>query len=102
PAASGEGLARGRALARDAGAVPAALAYHWHAALDLPRALPAAVEAAAQAMASYAPAEALRHLERALETWPQVADAQQRTGLDLGGVSRLAAEGAFTSGGPRR
>ena len=58
-------------LAGDAGPVPAALAYHWYAALDLPRALPAAVEAAAQAMASYAPAEALRHLERALETWPR-------------------------------
>src|SRR5262249_5644403 len=98
PAASGEGLARGRALARDAGAVPAALAYHWHAALDLPRALPAAVEAAAQAMASYASAEALRHLERALEIWPQVADAEQRTGLDLVEVNRLAAEAAYWSG----
>ncbi|HET9973233.1 MAG TPA: AAA family ATPase [Streptosporangiaceae bacterium] len=97
-AAYGEALARDRALAGDAGAVPAALAYHWYAALDLPRALPAAVEAAAQAMASYAPAEALRHLERALEIWPQVADAEQRTGLDLVEVSRLAAEAAFRSG----
>ena len=52
--------------------MPAALAHHWYAALDLPRALPAAIDAARHAMASYAPAEALRHLERALEIWPRV------------------------------
>jgi DNA-binding CsgD family transcriptional regulator len=97
-AAYGEALARDRALAGDSGAAPGALAYHWYAALDLPRALSAAVEAAAQAMASYAPAEALRHLERALEIWPQVPDAEQRTGLDLVEMHRLAAEAAFQSG----
>jgi ATP/maltotriose-dependent transcriptional regulator MalT len=95
--------AYGAALASDAGlvdaaAAPAALAHHWYAALDLPRALPAAIEAAAHATASYAPAEALRHLERALEFWPQVADAQQRTGLDRVEVTRLAAEAAYRCG----
>ena len=96
--------AYGAALARDPGpgeedaGRSAALAYHWHAALDLPRALPAAIDAARYAMASYAPAEALRQLERALELWPRVADAAERTGLDQAEVSRLAAEAARRSG----
>ena len=75
-----------------------ALAYHWYAALDLPRALPAAVRAAARAAAAGAPAEALRLLERALEIWPRVADARERTGMDRVGISRLAADAAYRSG----
>ena len=101
-AAYGEALERDRTLAGDAAAVPAVLAYHWYAALDLPRALPATIEAARGAMASYAPAEALRHLERALEIWPAVADAGQRTGLDLAEVNRLAAAAAWRSGAVSR
>jgi DNA-binding CsgD family transcriptional regulator len=97
-AAYAEALTRDPGLADDEGTRPAALAYHWYAALDLPQALPAAIEAARHAMASYAPAEALRHLERALEIWPRVSDAEQRTGLDLAEVSRLAAEAAYRSG----
>jgi DNA-binding CsgD family transcriptional regulator len=96
-AAYGAALASDAELV-DAAAVPAALAHHWYAALDLPRALPAAIDAAAHATASYAPAEALRHLERALEIWPRVADAQRRTGLDRVEVSRLAAEAAYRCG----
>ena len=72
--------AYGAALARDPGLagrarrrLPAALAYHWYAALDLPRALPASVDAAsARHGLATRPAEALRHLERALEIWPRV------------------------------
>jgi len=95
--------AYGEALERDPGlatgqALPAALAYHWYAALDLPRALPASIDAARYAMDSYAPAEALRHLERALEIWPRVADARQRTGLDRVEVSKRAGEAAYRSG----
>jgi len=97
-AAYAEELTREPGLAGDEGTRPAALAYHWYAALDLPQALPAAVDAARHAMASYAPAEALRHLERALEIWPRVSDAEHRTGLDLAEVSRLAAEAAYRSG----
>jgi DNA-binding CsgD family transcriptional regulator/tetratricopeptide (TPR) repeat protein len=97
-AAYGEALERDRTLVGDPAAVPALLAHHWYAALDLPRALPAAIEAAAGATASYAPAEALRHLERALEIWPRVADAAQRTGLDLVEVNRLAVEAAYRTG----
>ncbi len=95
----GAALARDPALAGAAAtAVPSALAYHWYAALDLPRALPAVIDAARQAMASYASAEALRQLERAQQIWPQVADARQRTGLDEAEVSRLAAEAAYQCG----
>jgi ATP/maltotriose-dependent transcriptional regulator MalT len=97
-AAYGEALERDPGLASDATALPATLAYHWYAALDLPRALPATVDAARAALASYGPAEALRHLERALEIWPRVADAEQRTGLDQVEVSRLAADAAYRYG----
>jgi DNA-binding CsgD family transcriptional regulator/tetratricopeptide (TPR) repeat protein len=97
-AAYGETLAAHPELAGDdTGGGPAALAHHWYAALDLPRALPASVSAG-QAMMTYAPAEAQRHLERALEIWPRVPDAEQRTGLDQVGVIRLAADAAYQSG----
>jgi DNA-binding CsgD family transcriptional regulator/tetratricopeptide (TPR) repeat protein len=101
-AAYGEALERDPGLAADEAAGPAALAYHWYAALDLPRALSAAIDAASQAMASYAPAEALRHLERAQEIWPRVADAPQRTGLDQVELSARAAEAAQRSGAVAR
>jgi DNA-binding CsgD family transcriptional regulator/tetratricopeptide (TPR) repeat protein len=84
-------------LSRDAS--PAAeLALHWYAALDLPRALSASVEAGRQAAAAYAPAEAQQHFERALEVWPRVEDAEQRAGSDETGVLRLASEAALQAG----
>jgi DNA-binding CsgD family transcriptional regulator/tetratricopeptide (TPR) repeat protein len=97
-AAYGEALAREPGLAGDESAVPAALAHHWYAALDLPRALSSCVAAAHQALASYAPAEAQRHLERALEIWPRVPDARERTSLDQVDVIKLAAEAAYQAG----
>ena len=97
-AAYGAALAGDPRLASDSAALPATLAYHWYAALDLPRALPATIDAARAALTSYGPAEALRHLERALEIWPRVEDAEQRTGLDQVEVSRLAADAAYRSG----
>ena len=100
-AAYGETLAREPGLAGDDTGVAAALAHHWYAALDLPRALPASVSAG-QAMISYAPAEAQRHLERALEIWPRVADAEERTGLDQVEVIGLAADAAYRAGAMAR
>jgi DNA-binding CsgD family transcriptional regulator len=97
-AAYGAALDRAPALGGDDEADPSALAYHWYAALDLPRALPASVRAAARAAAAGAPAEALRLLERALEIWPRVFDARERTGMDRVDVSRLAADAAYRSG----
>ena len=100
-AAYGETLAREPGLAGGDTGAEAALAHHWYAALDLPRALPASVSAG-QAMTSYAPAEAQRHLERALEIWPRVADAEERTGLDQAEVTRLAADAAYRAGAVNR
>jgi DNA-binding CsgD family transcriptional regulator/tetratricopeptide (TPR) repeat protein len=97
-AAYGEALSADPGMASDPGTLPATIAHHWYAALDLPRALPATIDAARAALRSYGPAEALRHLERALEIWPRVPDAEARTGLDQVEVSRLAADAAYRSG----
>ncbi|HXS64415.1 MAG TPA: AAA family ATPase [Streptosporangiaceae bacterium] len=97
-AAYGEALTSDPSLAGDKAALPAALAYHWYAALDLPRALMASIEAAQHATNAYASAEALRYLERAQEIWPRVADAPERTGIDQVELGRLAAEAAYRSG----
>jgi DNA-binding CsgD family transcriptional regulator len=101
-AAYGAALEGDPGLADNEAAVPAALAHHWDAALDLPRALSASVMAAQQALSSYAPAEALRHLERALQIWPRVPDAEQRTGLDQAEVTTLAADAAYRAGAAGR
>ncbi|WP_394813770.1 helix-turn-helix transcriptional regulator [Streptomyces litchfieldiae] len=65
------------ALERTAGLVPgdqraARLASYWYHAGDRAKALPAVLEAAAQAHRRYAYAEQLRLLERALELWDGV------------------------------
>jgi DNA-binding CsgD family transcriptional regulator/tetratricopeptide (TPR) repeat protein len=103
-AAYGEALSTDPDLAGLDGeaALPATLAYHWYAALDLPRALSSAIDAAVRATASYAADEALRHLERALEIWPRVPDAEQRTRLDRAEVARLAGEAALRTGAAER
>ena len=96
-AAYGEALSAEPALAGRDVSVPALLALHWTAAHDLPRALEASVEAARLA-APYAPAEALRHLERALELWPQVPDAAERSGIDVVEALRRAGVSAYAAG----
>jgi len=95
--AYGEALSADPALAGGNVAVAAALALHWRAAHDLPRALVACVEAA-QLAAGYAPAEALGHLERALEIWPQVPDAAERSGIDVVEALRRAGQSAYAAG----
>jgi DNA-binding CsgD family transcriptional regulator/tetratricopeptide (TPR) repeat protein len=85
-------------LAGDPATVPAALAHHWYSARDLPRALTALFAAADHALGSYAAAEALRHLELAIEVWPRVPDAAARAGSDLAGIYRRAAEAAYHAG----
>ena len=52
---------------------PAELAYHWVAARDPVRAVPALLAAGAAAEQVYAFAEARRHYERALELWERAA-----------------------------
>jgi DNA-binding CsgD family transcriptional regulator/tetratricopeptide (TPR) repeat protein len=63
-------------------AVAAALAWHWYAALDLPRALQASVRAAREAARGRLPVEAERHFQRALELWERVPEPESVAGLD--------------------
>jgi DNA-binding CsgD family transcriptional regulator/tetratricopeptide (TPR) repeat protein len=68
------------------GRAPAEIAHHWHAAHDYPKALVAAKRAADAAGGRYAYAEQARLLERVVELWEQVPDAEQLLGashLDL-------------------
>jgi DNA-binding CsgD family transcriptional regulator len=92
-----EALGADPELAGDA-AAGAALAYHFYAAHDLPRALSASVEAARAARAAYAPAEAQRHLERVLELWPRVTDPAACCRIDHVEVLRLASDAANAAG----
>jgi predicted ATPase len=77
-------------------ALAAALAWHWYAAHDLARALPAAVDAGLAAERSYGFAEAQHHFERALELWELVPAAP--TGLDRVELLGRAAEAAANAG----
>jgi predicted ATPase/DNA-binding CsgD family transcriptional regulator len=97
-----EALDRDPRLAGDDASVAATLAVHWYAAHDLPRALAASVRAGQEAIAGYAPAEARQHLERALEVWRGVPDAESWAGTDAIEVHRLAARAAYNSGDPYR
>ncbi|WP_030436674.1 ATP-binding protein [Actinoplanes subtropicus] len=101
-AAYGEALSADPGLLGDDAGVAATLAHHWSAALDLPRALAASVQAGRQAAAAYAPAKALCHLERALQLWPRVPDAEQRAALPWPRLCLLAAEAAWGAGAPHR
>ncbi|MGF7236853.1 MAG: helix-turn-helix transcriptional regulator [Frankia sp.] len=95
--AYGTALSAAPELAAADAAVHAELALHWFRALDLPAALPAFLAAAARSSA-YAPAEQLRHLERALEIWPRVPQAADLTGTDAVEVLRAAADAAIRAG----
>jgi DNA-binding CsgD family transcriptional regulator len=80
----------------------AQLAGHWDAARDAPRALLAALDAARAAESIYAYGEALDHAEQILTLWPQVADAEERTGLRHVDMLRYAATQAEMSGSTDR
>lgn len=100
--AYGTALSSDPTLLGEDGNVAATLAHHWYAALDLPRALTASLQAGRWAAAAFAPAEALRHLERALQIWARVPDAVERTGVDWIALNILAADAAFGAGEPSR
>ncbi|MFF3878260.1 AAA family ATPase [Streptomyces sp. NPDC001978] len=61
-------------------------AHHYRESHDLPEALAASLEAAAQAHRVGAPAEELRHLEAALDLWSSVSPAERPSGE---GVERV-------------
>jgi DNA-binding CsgD family transcriptional regulator len=97
-AAYGEALDAAPELAGSELEAAAMLAYHWSAAHDTRRALGASVTAGRRAAATFAPADAQRHFERALELWPQVPDAAELTGLDAVELGELAARAASAAG----
>ncbi len=96
-AAYAEAISADRSLGGSAALAAAALAVHWYAAHNAPEALVASVEAARLA-AAFAPAEAQRHLERALELWPGVSDAAERCDSDVVEVLHMAAGAAYAAG----
>ncbi|RKT56788.1 helix-turn-helix transcriptional regulator [Saccharothrix australiensis] len=89
------------AATSDRGAV-AALAHHSLESHDLPRALRASVEAAQEALAAGAPAEALRHLEQALQLWQAVPAEDRPDGVTELALLRRASWAAGTAGQPER
>jgi DNA-binding CsgD family transcriptional regulator len=80
----------------------AALAHHSMESHALPQALAASVTAAEEAGKQGAPAEALEHLERALNLWQVVAEQDRPQGLTEPALLRLASWAAGTSGEPDR
>ena len=81
-----------------AGRAPAELAHHWYAAHDNPRALTAARIAADAAHGRYAYAEQARLLERVLELWEQVDDAQEVLGIDHLALIEETLAAAYSAG----
>lgn len=80
----------------------AALAHHSMESHALPRALAASVTAAEEATKQGAPAEALAHLERALNLWNVVPEADRPEGITEPALLRTASWVAGTSGEPDR
>jgi DNA-binding CsgD family transcriptional regulator len=77
---------------------PAELAYHWVAANNRERAVPALVDAGLAAERVYAFADARRQFEQALTFWPPEEDAPLTVGLDRVAVLQHAAESAVLAG----
>jgi DNA-binding CsgD family transcriptional regulator len=73
-------------------------AHHARGSNDLPGALSASLEAAAEACRLGAPAEQLQHLEAALGLWSAVPDAAGRAGRDQAALLLEAAAAARTAG----
>ncbi|MGY1770439.1 helix-turn-helix transcriptional regulator [Blastococcus sp. SYSU D00813] len=86
-------------LAADPGAGTAAeRAHHARESNDLPTALTASLDAAADAARVGAPAERLQHLEAALGLWPAVADPAGLTGREHADLLLEAAAAARAGG----
>ena len=80
----------------------AELAWHWYAAHDLERALPAAVRAGLAAERAYAFAEAQRQFERALELWERCGEPAAEAGMDKAELLARAGEAAANAGAADR
>jgi DNA-binding CsgD family transcriptional regulator len=80
----------------------AALARHWHLAGDRARSLAASVDAARTTARMLAFPESLRHYERALAVWDDVAGAAEVADATLATLLREAAEIAHLAAHPQR
>ena len=78
--------------------IAARRAHHWVAAGDLDMALPALIDAAAEAERLPAYADASRHLEQALEIWDRCADMVRALGLERRTVLERAVTAAQRGG----
>jgi DNA-binding CsgD family transcriptional regulator/tetratricopeptide (TPR) repeat protein len=76
-------------------------ALHWAAAGNIAAALPASLHAGRTAARLGLP-EAVSHLDRVLQWWPQVPDAVALTGMSHAELLCLAAEPVATAGDPKR
>ncbi|MEW9529838.1 helix-turn-helix transcriptional regulator [Microbispora sp. NPDC049125] len=85
-------------LLAERGRSPAELAHHHLASHNLPGALKASVEAGRLAVELGAPAEAHRHLERALEIWEQVPGAEELAGDTRARIALTSSTAAAGSG----
>jgi ATP/maltotriose-dependent transcriptional regulator MalT len=79
-----------------------AIAHHYSAGGDQPRALVASVRAGEAAEAARAYGEAAALFERALELWDRVPDAAELAGTDRVDLLRSAAWNHHTEGDPER
>ena len=91
-----------RLLAAEPGGAAAELAHHSLASHDLAGALAASVRAASEAEAVLAPAEALRHLQRALALWERVPEPATVAGIDRVELTLRAAAAASAAGEHQR
>jgi DNA-binding CsgD family transcriptional regulator len=80
----------------------AEVAEQWARAGNPASALAASVVAARKAVAAAGLEEGLRHLQRVIDFWPAVADAETTAGIDLPSVLTWAAELADLTGHGRR
>ena len=96
-----QALAADHALAAD-GSGSAELAFHWHAAGDVSRALGAAWQAAGDAGARLAYAERLDMLERVIDLWARVPDAARCIGCGRAAVLDAAVAAAVLAGEDER
>ena len=93
-----EALEGAPSLSAETVGAEAELAWHWSQAHELPHALRASVGAAATAERMRAPAEAARHLERALDLWERVEAPEKTAGTTLVELLRRAAETRYLAG----
>jgi DNA-binding CsgD family transcriptional regulator len=84
------------------GSVAVEVAHHWYAALAVDRAFAASLAAADETRALYAPREEMLMLDRVLELWARVPDAQEQAGTDRISVLVRAGAAAWRAGEPDR